>query len=291
MRIVETGTLSAAADDLRVAQSTVSKWLVALEDELGVRLLDRTTRHRRVTASGERFYARATEILAAYAEVSAELQEGSPQATGRLRVSVPVVFGRLYVAPLVAKFLRKHSGLDVELLCSDRYVDLTAEGVDVAIRTGRAVDSSYRARHLGQTPRRLVASPGYVSRAGRPPSPAALRQHDCLRHTTVSTPQVWTFTRGGRTTRAEVRGRAAANNSDALLVLAKAGLGIALLASWLVDADLRAGRLVTLLDDYEAPPAPITALMLAGPDRQPHPRVRLFVDAMREGLAERIAGS
>ncbi len=286
VRLVEVGTFSAVADELRVKQSTVSKWLAALEDELGVRLLQRTTRSRRVTEPGARFYERARQILAAYDDITAQLQQQAPEPRGRLRVSVPVVFGRLFIVPLVAKFLRRYPGLEVELVFSDRYVNLVEDGFDVAIRVGRPVDSTLRSRRLGQTPRRLVASPGYVARSEPLQVPADLRDHPCLLHTGLSPGDVWVFEHDGRTLRAPIRGRFSANNSEALLAMARGGLGIALLASWLVDPEIRTDRLVAVLPQYRAPAAAIQALMPPGP--HVHSRVRLFVDALAEALDVRL---
>ncbi|MCH9684738.1 MAG: LysR family transcriptional regulator [Deltaproteobacteria bacterium] len=289
VRLVEVGTFSAVADELRVKQSTVSKWVAALEDELGVRLLERTTRSRRVTEPGTRFYQRARQILAAYDDITAQLQRDLPELQGRIRVSVPVVFGRLFIVPAVAKFLRRYPSMEIELMFSDRYINLVEDGFDVAIRVGRPIDSSLRSRRLGRTPRRLVASPGYVARAEPIRVPADLRDHPCLLHTGLSTGDVWAFEHGGKTLRAPIRGRFSANNSEALLAMARGGLGIALLASWLVDAEVRAQRLVTLLPEYEAPVAVIHALMPPGP--HVHPRVRRFVDALAEAFDTRLEAS
>lgn len=285
VRLVELGTFSSVADELRIKQSTVSKWLATLEEELGTQLVERTTRKLRITESGERFYARAQDILAAFEEASAELQNASIEAKGRLRVSVPVVFGRLFVVPHLPKLLKRHPGLDLELVFADRYVNLVDEGIDVAIRVGKPVDSSFKARTLGSTARHLVAAPKYLETHGTPAHPRDLLSHESLLHTGLAG-DTWTFEQNGKTTRAKVRGRFSANNSEALLVMAEQGLGIALLASWLVAPALKRGRLVPLLSDYRLPPAPIMVVM--PPNRFTHPRVRVFVDFMHSALQGRL---
>ncbi|WP_437969485.1 LysR family transcriptional regulator [Sorangium sp. So ce260] len=288
VRLVELGSFSAVGTELRVKQSTVSKWLAALEDELGAQLLERTTRSQRVTGAGHLFYERARDILAAYDDATAALQRGK-DPEGRIRVSVPVVFGRLHLVPHMARFLKRYADMEVELLFADRYVNLVEEGVDVAIRVGTPVDSSLRARTLAETARRLVASPGYVKQRGAPSTARELEQHQCLIHTGLRAGDTWDLARGGKIVRVSVRGRFSANNSEALLAMAKSGLGVALLAAWLVDGDLAAGRLVELLPDHAAPRAPIQALF--PPGRHVHPRVQAFVDFMAEALGSSLGKS
>jgi DNA-binding transcriptional LysR family regulator len=289
VRLVELRSFSAAARELRVKQSTASKWVAALEDELGTSLMDRTTRTKRVTEAGELLYRRAREILSAYDDTAAELHGGRPAPAGRIRASLPVVFGRLYVVPEAAAFMRRFPDIDLELVLADRYVNLVEEGFDVAIRVGVPVDSSLRARTLAVTPRRLVASRAYIEAHGRPRRPDDLRRHDCLLHSEGNAAVLWSFRRrdGEAPVRVPVRGRFVANNADAVLHMARSGLGVALLASWLVDPHLRARRLVSLLRDHQPPPAPIQALM--PPARHVHPRVKAFVDFLAAAFAARFA--
>ncbi len=284
VRLVDLGTFSAVADELRVKQSTVSKWIAALEDELGVQLLARTTRTQRVTDAGRQLYASATDILAAYDDVTARMHSRSPALRGRIRVSAPVVFGRLFVVPAVASFLREHPDIDIDLRLSDRYVNLVDEAVDVAIRVGIPVDSTFRTRTLGEARRHVVASKAYLRRAPPLRTPGDLAHHECLTHTALGAGDVWTFRRKGTAARARVRGRFAANNSDALLAMARRGLGIALLADWLVAADLRRGKLVSLLPSWRPPPAPTCAL--TPPGRYTPPRVRAFIDHVAASLGD-----
>lgn len=289
VRIVESGSFTAAARELHIEQSTASKWLAATEEELGVQLIDRTTRSQRATSAGQRFYEQAREILSAYDNAVAELREGESVVRGRIRLSVPVVFGRIYLVPMIADFLHKHPALEIDLVFADRYVSLVDEGFDLAVRVGVPVDSSLVTHSLGESRRRLVASPRYLRKHGTPTAPRDLRDHECLVHTNLSAPTTWRFSRGGRTHRVAVRGRVSANNSEATLALARSGLGICLLASWLVDTHIRAGRLVQLLPEYDAPAAPVRAL--TPPGRNLAPRVRALIDFVRERLTEICSAS
>ena len=282
VRLVDLGTFSAVAEELRIKQSTVSKWVAALEDEVGVQLLTRTTRRLRITEAGEQFYGRAREILAAYDDATATLQNRSLELTGRLRVSLPVVFGTMYVAPWISTFLEQHPKIDLELFFDDRYANLMQDELDVIVRVGLAVDSTLRARTLGQSIRRVVASPAYLTAAGTPRTPQALAEHAVLRHSSALRAEPWVFAFKGRTIRVPVRARLYANNSRALAMAAESGLGIAMLADWLVDPYIDRGTLVPLLEGYDPPPAPIQALM--APGRVSHPRVRAFVDGLADAL-------
>ncbi|MCR9165419.1 MAG: LysR family transcriptional regulator [Nannocystaceae bacterium] len=282
-RVVERGSFSRVAEELQVKQSTVSKWMQALESQLGVQLLERTTRAMHVTDAGQRFYQAALDVLHAYDAAVGSVCQDDTGLRGRIRVSVPEVFGRLHVVPHVARFSRRNPALSLELSFADRYVDLVGEGFDLAIRLGQPTDSTLRVQNMGKTSRRLVASAGYVKRRGMPDTPAALREHDCLPHSTALGDR-WSFSRDGRTQRVRVRGPVVANNSEATLALVRGGMGIGLLATWLVDADIRSGRLVTLLDDYETPSAKINALM--PPGRYTPPRVGALVELLRDAWRE-----
>lgn len=282
VRLVEKGSFTAVAEELQVKQSTVSKWLLALEDELGVQLLDRTTRSQRTTDAGQRFYDRALGILSGYDSAVAELKEGDDILRGRIRMSLPVVFGRLYVVPQVTRFLKKHKDLELQMVLGDHYVSLVDEGYDLAVRVGAQVDSSLRSHYLGDSARRLVASPGYIKAHGQPDSPKELERHECLLHNDLGGRTVWSFSDGDKRYRISVRGRVAANNSEATAAMARSGLGICLLADWLVDADLRSGRLVQLLPELTPPSAPIRAL--TPPGRHTPPRVRALIEHLRDNM-------
>jgi DNA-binding transcriptional LysR family regulator len=287
-RLAERRSFSRAAGDLKIKQSTASKWIAQLEAELGARLVERTTRSLHLTEEGQRFLARGAEIVAAYDSAARELKERSPEPSGRLRLSAPAVFGRMFVVPPLIDFLRAYPKVEVEVVFSDRYVSLVEEGFDAAVRVGVPSDTSARGRKLADGKRLVVAAPAYLARRGRPKKPADLRGHDCLVHGDVASSTVWRFARGrGASVPVAVRGRVAANNSEAVLEMARSGLGIALLAEWLVEADVKKGALVTLLSDVEAPPAPISVLTPAG--RYPAAAVRCLVDHLAAALAPRLS--
>lgn len=287
-RLAERGSFSAAAKDLKIKQSTASKWVAELESDFGSSLVQRTTRSVQVTDAEHRLLVRAREVLAAFDEMKGELEQRSPEPSGRIRLSIPVVFGRLFVVPAVAEFLRRHERVHAEILFNDRYVNLVEEGFDLAVRVGIPTDTSARGRKLADSRRVLVASPAYLKAHGKPKVPKDLKQHECLVHGEANAAMLWRFGRDGDTdVPVPVRGRVAANNSEAVLLVARRGLGIALLADWLVEGDLKRGRLVVLLDDFSAPPAPIYAL--TPPGRFASPTIGALTKHLALSLGPRLA--
>jgi DNA-binding transcriptional LysR family regulator len=286
-RLADRGSFSLAAKEAKIKQSTASKWVAQLESELGARLVERTTRSVHVTEAGQRLLVRARELLSAFDEMAAEVEEQSAVPRGRLRMSVPVVFGRLHVVPHIATFLGRFPDVSVELVMSDRYVNLVEEGFDVAIRVGVPVDTSARGRKLADTRRVLVAAPAYLKASGRPREPADLVRHECLLHDDLNAAVIWRFGKKGTAeVPVSVHGRFAANNSEAVLGMARSGLGIALLADWLVGDDVKRGRLLALLEDFTTPPAPVYAL--SPPGRAASITVRAMTDHLAAALGSRM---
>jgi len=289
VRLAERGSFSAAAKELKVKQSTASKWIAELEAEWGVGLVERTTRSLHLTDAGRRLLAHATHLLGAFDDMARELRDKSPEPSGRVRLSVPVAFGRMFVVPAVAEFLLDNPKVQAELVLDDRYVDLVDRGFDLAVRVGVPTDTSARARKLANGRRCLVASPAYIEAHGEPKTPRDLAAHECLVHGEMDAATLWRF---GHAREAEipvtVRGRAAANSSDAVHGMARAGLGIALLAEWLVADDLAHGRLVSLLPAYPAPPAPV--FVLTPPGRFMPSAVRALSEHLATSLASRVGG-
>jgi DNA-binding transcriptional LysR family regulator len=287
-RLAERGSFSAAARDLKIKQSTASKWVAELEAELGVCLVERTTRSVHITEAGSRLLAHGREVLAAFDEMTARFEEHTPEPRGTMRLCVPVVFGRLFVVPAVAEFLKLHMQVTLELVMSDRYVNLVEEGFDLAIRVGIPVDSSARGRKLATSHRVLVAAPAYLNARGLPRVPKDLLQHECLLHGDGNASTRWRFgSTSGKDHPVSVKGRAVANNSEAVLHMARSGLGIALLADWLVRNDLKHRRLIPLLKTFSTPPAPIYAL--TPPGRFSSPTVRALTEHLAKKLASLIA--
>lgn len=286
-RLAERGSFSAAARDLKIKQSTASKWIAELEAEFHVNLVERTTRSVRVTNDGQRLLARAHEVLASFDELSADFADRAAEPRGRVRVSIPVVFGRLVVVPALGHFLKRHPEVDAELVMNDRYVNLVDEGFDLAIRVGVPTDTSARGRKLADSHRVLVAAPDYLEGRGRPRLPSDLREHECLVHGDANASIVWRFGKdAAKGVRIPIRGRFAANNSEAVAVMARQGLGIALLADWLVADDIKRGRLIALLEDFAAPPAPIYAL--TPPGRFSSTTVRALTDHLAAAIGARL---
>lgn len=279
VRVVELGSFTAAAKELRLRQATVSRWVAQLEDELSTQLLLRTTRSVSETDAGRAFYQNSKQVIAAWDEAVGSVQE--VLIAGRVRMSVPVVFGAQFVAPLVVQFLKQNPAAKVDMIFSDRYVDLANDGFDIAIRVGQPVDSQYRAVTLARSSRRVVASPDFL-RTHRVTNPKHLLTTPCLIHSGINNRAVWVFERGGATTKVDVGGSLVVNHSATIFEAAVEGLGVALLASWLVDEAIEDGSLKRVLTGYRLPDAPVQALYSA--TRYVPTVVRTMLDFLAEEL-------
>jgi DNA-binding transcriptional LysR family regulator len=273
--ILDTGSLAAAGRRLGRSPPAVSRDLAALEDTIGARLIERTTRRLAPTEAGQRLAARARDLLA---ELDAALQPEADAATlrGTLRVAAPQVFGRLHMTPLVSGFLAEHPALRVGLALSDQYVDLVEAGIDVALRIGALPDSSLVTRRLGMVRRVLVASPAYLDLRGTPVQPGDLSGHAVIFTRGSSAAAEWRFRVAGRDRAVPIVPRLTVNQVDAALFAARAGHGIARPLSYQVADDLDAGRLVRLLAAFEPPPLPVQLALPSA--RHMAPAVRAFVD-------------
>lgn len=274
--VAEAGSFSAAARALGVSKSAVSKQVSQLEATVGARLLQRTTRRLSLTEAGAALLARGQRVLAELDGVETDLGRLGGPPRGLLRLSAPMSFGQRHVAPLLPAFLAAHPGVQVELDLTDRTVDLIGERFDCAVRVGRLPDSTLVARRLAPARRVVCAAPDYLARHGVPRTPEALRRHACLDYTYLAAPGGWPFTSGSRTRRIAVRGPLSSNNGEALRDAALAGLGIALLPTFIVGDDLRADRLRALLTAYECWDASIFAVY--PPTRHVPAKLRAFVD-------------
>ncbi len=283
--IVQEGGFTAAARRLGVSKSHVSRRIQALEDRLGARLLDRTTRTVRPTDAGVELHTRATRILADLDEAERAVRDLQSEPRGTLRINAPVSFGLRYVAPAVAGFMARWPELRVEASYSDRRVDVIAEGYDMVVRIGRLADSSLIVRRLARTRARIVGSPAYLERRGVPQTPEDLTAHACLRYAHQISGPTWALYGPEGEVTVRVDGPLGADNGDALLIAARAGLGLGYMPDFFVVDDLAAGRLVPVLDRWTAREDPISALY-------PHSRhlsakVRLFVEHLAESFAAR----
>jgi DNA-binding transcriptional LysR family regulator len=276
VRIVDGGSLTAAADALSLSLPSVVRTLAALETELGVRLLNRTTRRLSLTDEGREYVERCRRVLAEVDEAEAALSARRAAPKGRLRITAPVMFGRMHVAPLVTEFILKHPALQIELTLLDRIVDLVEEGIDAGIRIARLPDSTLVSVPVGQTRRVICASPAYLKRAGAPKTPQDLMQHRCISFSGLVAGNAWSLSGGDGVTPIDVTPALATNQVDAALDACLRGLGPGQFLCYQVQALLDAGKLRRVLHNFEPAPVPIQLVY-------PHARllssnVRAFVD-------------
>ena len=278
VRVVERGSFAAAAGDLGITPSALSKLVSRIEDRLGVRLLTRTTRRLMLTAEGELFVARSRDILASIEAAEAEVTAASQMPRGHLRISVGTTYARQILAAL-PDFLARYPEITVELLVSDRQVDLVAEQVDLAIRSGWLGDSTLVARKLHDAKRLICASPHYLEKHGSPRVPADLLRHNCLTLAGFGQFNQWPFHTSEGINRLAVSGSLATDNADVLLDAAVAGLGIARLADFVVARARQEGALVPLLEEsHLSEPFPVHVVTVPGRHRTP--RVKAFTEFM-----------
>lgn len=283
-QVVEDGSFSRAARSLRLSPSAVSKLVARLEDRLGVRLIQRTTRRLALTAEGRLFYDRCREILDEIAAAEELVGAARLRPRGSLRVGLSHGFGMSQVVPLVPRFTDRYPDVELQLAFADRRVDLVAEGLDLAIRLGPARDEALIARRLCEHGRIVCAAPAYLARHGTPATPAELARHNCILFDQPDYLNQWPFRRpDGTVERVRVRGTARSDSGDALHQLLLNGIGIARAADFLALPDLAAGRVVRVLEPFAVDErTPIHAVY---PQRRHLPaKVRVFVDFLVEQL-------
>ena len=277
---VAKGSLTAAAQADGVAPAVIGRRIAGLEQRLGVKLLLRTTRRITLTHEGSAFLEACQRLLADLANAEASVSAGGVKASGHLRITAPAGFGRRHVAPLVPAFIERHPEVSVSLNLADRVVDIVNEGVDCAVRVGDLPDSSLVSVRLADNRRQCVAAPAYLARAGTPEHPAELERHECLTLSSDgSQTRGWAFTIDGETTFLRPRGRLDCSDGQVLHDWCRAGLGIAWRSTWEVEADIAVGALVSLLDEFRAPPNGIYAVFA----QRKHLalRVRLWIDFLK----------
>ncbi|MGD8576616.1 MAG: LysR family transcriptional regulator [Thiohalophilus sp.] len=284
-QVVESGSFTAAAERLGLSRSVVSKYISRLEDRLGARLLNRTTRRLSLTEAGQAFFARSQRGLQEIEAAEAEVSSLQTAPRGKLRLNTPMSFGILHIAPVLADFAARYPELSVEMSLDDRQVDLVEEGFDLAIRIAELPDSSLIARRLGPCRHVVCASPDYLARHGTPRIPEDLRHHDALTYRYHASPSEWRFiSPEGRYASVPVTGAIEMNNSLAIREAVLRGAGITLIPTFIVGEDIKAGRLQSVLDDYRAQEISIYAVY---PERRHlSPKVRAFVEFMQEHLSD-----
>lgn len=278
--VIDHGSLVSAARRLRRSATSITRALTALENRVGTRLVERTTRRLSPTDAGRAFAETSRALLGAYDAAVAGFSEAPVR--GLIRVTAPLQFGRRHIAPLVVSFLNAFPETQVELVLNDRNFDLIEEGLDVAVRIGALADSSLLVRRVGQVHRVLVASPDYLERHGTPTTPAELPLHDAIFGTANQNPLEWRFHGRGRATAVRLTPRLMVNEIGAQLVAARAGCGIARVLSYQVADDLAAGTLVRLLKAFEPHPLPVQLVAVGRTHMAP--KVRAFLDHAVERL-------
>jgi len=281
--VVDAGSFTRAAERLNLSRPVVSKYVSRLEDHLGVRLLNRTTRRLSLTEAGRIFHARSRRGLDDIAEAQAEISSLQEHPRGVLRINVPMSFGILHIAPLLPAFMQQYPDVRVEMDLNDRKLDVIDEGFDVSVRIGDLPDSSLIARRLAPCRHVIVAAPAYVEARGMPRKPEELRTHDIISYSLQQSAQNWHFLNpAGQAVQVPADGRLQVNNSLALREALLGGLGIARTPTFLVGDDLRQGRLTRLLADHQSPE--VSVFVVYPQRRHLSPKVRAFADF----LADRI---
>ena len=281
VRVVDAKGFSAAAPALGLTPSAVSKLITRLEARLGVRLLQRTTRALSLTADGEAFYAAARRIVGEIAALETEISEQRGTPHGLLRVTTSLAFSTHQLAPVIGEFLERYPAIQLELMPTDRVVDMVEESVDVAIRIGRLPDSSFMARKIGEDKRLICAAPSYLARHGTPQRPEDLRRHNCIVSRDNAYLNRWSFKVDGQIIEIDVRGRVAVTEGEAQMQLALQGIGIVRLTRLTLAQAIRDGALVPLLGAFSAEEA--VAIHAVYPHRR-HlaPKVPAFVNFLIE---------
>jgi DNA-binding transcriptional LysR family regulator len=280
--VVDAGSFTRASERLGISNKLVSKYVAALEAQQGVTLLNRTTRALSLTPAGERFLGGARRVLSAVEELDAETRAEEGSLAGRLRITAPVTFGEMFVAELTCDFIHRNPGISIDLRLTDRYVDLAAEGFDLALRIGVLADSSLIGRRIGGTESWVVASPGYIAAHGRPRHPQELRDHQVIRDSNTANTHRSTFVIEGRAVSVPLPGRITVNSPQAVRKLALLSEGLALIPRFVIAEDVAQGRLERLLAGFAGPQLDIQALYLPQPFIPP--RLNAYLDHLRTNL-------
>ncbi len=282
-RVVEAKNFSAVARETNMSQSTVSKHIAALEERLGTKLLNRSTRSLKLTEAGKEYYHHCIRILNDFQEAEASIGKGKIKPTGTLRISTSAAFGRTCMLPYLDEFFSTYPEINVDLLFDDDYIDLVKQGIDLAIRIGPLADSTLIARKIGSSQRVVVASTDYLVKHGRPKKPADLVKHNCLLYSLQKAPDLWYFNsaqEGDESVR--VSGRLKASSPDAICDATMEGLGISVLCEWYARKYIKEGRLKVILQDYHPTAYDINAVY---PERKFVPQK---VKRMIEFLASKV---
>ncbi len=282
VRVVQTGSFSATGREMNTSQTTISKKVAALEKKIGVKLLARSSRDHALTPAGAKYYQTCVDILGELDEAEAEARSEVTSPQGTIRISAPVAFGRILLAPIMAEFFQRYPDIKVDLQLSDQHTDLISDGIDVAIRAKQLEDSTLIARHLFDNPMLVLAAPNYLQQHGEPKTPEDLKQHNCLVYSRMKDINVWSFTKQNQKHAVAVNGNFQSDNGDVLLEVALTGMGIVTLPIWMVEHHLKEGRLTQLMSDYTGQNLPFNAVYLQS--RYTPLKVRCLIDYLKEKL-------
>lgn len=282
LAVVENGNLSAAARRLGRSLQSVSRSIAALESNVGVELVRRTTHKSQPTEAGHEFYRRVKPALYEIAEARAEAGNRGAEPSGLLKIGAPVLFGPTYLVPVIARFMERYPKIEVDLKLADRFVDLFEEGLDLAFRIGELLDSDLKARRLGAM--RLVAfgAPSYFAKYGRPQHPRELENHQCIFRNTDRDAGKWRFLEGGKKLSVNVSARFHVDNAAASHAAVAAGLGIGRVPLWQVRDLVDEGAVEVILADFEQSPIPIHVVWPA--TRLPLAKMSVFIDFLVQNL-------
>lgn len=289
VRVVDTGSFSAAARQLRVGQPAISKAIAQLEDRLGVRLLLRSTHGLTPTEAGQNFYEHAKRSIEEADQADMAARGAGAALSGRLRISAAVTFARIHIVPYLASFLEEHPGLDLEIILDDRNVDLIEAGIDVALRLGELPDSTLTARKIGQSQRVVVGTPDYFKNSSEPNSPAELVAHQAIIYDIGGGGAVWTFQQGTAQTSVTVTGRLRVTAAEGVREAVFSGMGLAISSEWMFAPELKSGMVKAVLTDWGLPPVDLWAVFPTG--RNPSTKARAFVSFIEAHLSKDRAGS
>lgn len=280
--VAEEESFAGAARRMGMSPPAVTRAIAMLEDRLGVKLLNRTTRHVRATEAGQRYLDDARRVIAAADEADEAAMGLNAQPRGHMTVTAPVLFGRMYVMPGIVDYLQRYPDTTVSALFLDRVVNMLEEGVDVGIRIGELSDSSYRALRVGHVRRVICASPAYLKKRGIPQTPQDLRQHEVILASSLSQSVEWRFVSQGEPISVRIKPRLNVSSNDGAIEAALRGMGVTRLMSYQVAPLLAQDQLKVVLSEFESPPVPIHIIHREG--RHASTKMRAFIDLMAERM-------
>ncbi|WP_033838350.1 LysR family transcriptional regulator [Mesorhizobium loti] len=288
VRVVDTGSFTAASRQLRVGQPAVSKMIAQLEERVGVKLLLRTTLGLKPTEAGENFYEHAKRAVEEADEAELKARGIGAALTGRLRISGAVTFARLHIVPRLPKFMALHPGLEVEMFLDDGNVDLIEAGIDIALRMGDLQDSSLTSRKIGRGRRIVVGAPRYFEAMGEPLTPAELVDHEAVIYDQRAGGTVWLFTKGTSESSVTIKGRMRSNAAEGVREGVFAGIGLAVASEWMFSPELASGRVRRVIADWELPPVDLWIVFPTG--RNASMKARAFASFIEQELRADFGG-